>query len=59
MLNINEGVYAFSELCEAPVDRGYITRLHDDYVEIFSLFNKRKEWYKRDRVVSTKRLNTV
>ena len=69
MLNINEGVYAFASQdgsdtydgrsCSVPVDRGYVTRLHDDYIEMFSLINKRKEWYKRDRVVSAKKLNTV
>lgn len=57
MLNINEGVYVVFQT--DYVDRGYITRLHDDFVEIFSLLNNHKCWYKRERVVSTKKLNRV
>lgn len=57
MLNLNDSVYAFASYDNIHIDRGYVTRLHDDYVEIFSLINKRKEWYKRERVVSTKKLN--
>jgi len=59
MLNINSSVYAFKANFaviydnngDNLVDRGYVTRLHDDYIEMFSLISKSKNWYRRDRVV--------
>lgn len=55
---MNDSVYCLDGV-NVMVDRGYVTRLHDDYIEMFSLINKRKEWYKRERVVSAKKLNAV
>lgn len=66
MLNLNDSVYAFATEYDSiyinkagntPVDRGYVTRVHDDFVEVFSLISQHRNWYRRDRVVSTKRLN--
>lgn len=54
MLNLKDSVYV---ACGgAVIDRGFVTRVHDDYVEILSLVSGLTFWCNRNRVVTAKKL---
>lgn len=60
-LNLNDPVYV-TKLAHNGlgfVERGFITRVHDDYVEIVSIDSKTLVWAKRENVVTLKKMREL
>jgi len=60
-LNLNDPVYV-TKLAHnglGYVERGFVTRIHDDYVEMWSIDGAGLVWAKRENVVTTEKMKQL
>lgn len=60
-LQLNAAVYVTKLASEGLgyVERGFVTRLHDDYVEIVSIDSNGTLWAKRENVVTVEKMREL
>lgn len=60
-LSLNEAVYATKLASNGQpfIERGFVTRLHDDYIEMLSVDSGGTLWVKRENIVTLEKMKEL